>query len=377
MSVTSLPTVVLLRHQLFLPSEVFITEQARAMRQFRPLLLGRSVEGAPRSGIEYFSADGRNKYDLARYMTLRDPNIFESAWRDCQPAVVHAHFGVEGVYGLALAERLGVPLVTTFHGFDATLRTSQLLSAKKISWAIYALNRSRLAHQGSLFLCVSRFIHERVIDMGFPPERTRVHYIGVDPDAFPESSEDPERPILLHIARLVEKKGTRHLVRAFASISDRFPQARLVVIGDGPLRSSLQELAAALKVADRIDWLGARPHTEVKHWLSRASVFCLPSCTAGSGDAEGLGIVLLEAAASGVPVVGTRHGGIPEAVIDGTSGILVGEGDPESLAEALDALLSSHTLRRQFGQQGRAFVRSRFNIAYQTGLLESDYLNLL
>ena len=95
-----------------------------------------------------------------------------------RPALIHAHFGIDGVYALPLARRLGVPLVTTFHGYDATLSTAALLTSP--AWANYPLFRRRLARQGDLFLCASSFIRERVLAMGFPEARTKVHYSGID-----------------------------------------------------------------------------------------------------------------------------------------------------------------------------------------------------
>jgi colanic acid/amylovoran biosynthesis glycosyltransferase len=146
-----------------------------------------------------------------------------------------------------------------------------------------------------------------------------------------------------------------------------------VVIGGGPLRAPLARKAAQLGVADKVSWLGPTAHAEVKYWMRRASIFCLPSCTAANGDAEGLGLVLLEAAASGVPVVATRHGGIPEAVLDGVTGLLVPERDAQQLAAALDALLSSPDMRSNLRAQARQFVQTRFDLFRQTQSLEKHY----
>jgi colanic acid/amylovoran biosynthesis glycosyltransferase len=209
-----------------------------------------------------------------------------------------------------------------------------------------------------------------------------LHYIGVDPAAFESSpaaaaARSDRSPIILHVARLVEKKGTAYLLEAFARIAAQHPDAQLVVIGAGPLQDSLARRAAELRVDARVRWLGAATHAEVAGWLRRAAVFCLPSCTARNGDAEGLGLALLEAAASGVPVVATQHGGIPEAVQDGETGYLVPERDADALADALDTLLSSEQLRRRMGDAARRFARSRFDLQRQTGHLEQLYEGVL
>jgi glycosyltransferase involved in cell wall biosynthesis len=376
MSTAENPCVALLRHQLFLPSEVFISEQARALRRFAPLLVGRVLAGQPSAGLPYYVPEG-GALARCRYVLGRDPRLFMRELAERRPVLIHAHFGVEAVYGMEIADRLGVPLVTTFHGFDATLKAHELLASRKPSWIQYLLKRTDLTRRGALFIGVSRFILERLERLGFPAERTRLHYIGVDPAAFEQVAEPAGEPVVLHVARLVEKKGTAYLLDAFARIASKHARARLVVIGAGPLRNKLARRAAELGIGARVSWLGAVAHSEVRDQLRRAAVFCLPSCTAANGDAEGLGQALLEAAASGVPVVATRHGGIPEAVEDGSTGYLVRERDAAALAGALDVLLSSESLRRRFGDAARRFARARFDLHRQTRTLERLYEGVL
>lgn len=376
MNTAANPCVALLRHQLFLPSEVFISEQARALRKFAPLLVGRVLAGRPSDGLRYYVPNAGPLAQL-HYVLRRDPKLFLAELAARRPVLIHAHFGVEAVYGMEIADRLGVPLVTTFHGFDATLKPRELLASRKASWIQYLVKRADLTRRGALFIGVSRFVLERLERLGFPAERTRLHYIGVDAASFEQRGARPDETILLHVARLVEKKGTAYLLDAFARLAPKHPDTTLVVIGAGPLQDKLARRAAELKIASRVRWLGAVAHDEVRAWLKRAAVFCLPSCTAASGDSEGLGQALLEAAASGVPVVATRHGGIPEAVEDGSTGYLVRERDAAGLAAALDVLLSSESLRQLFGDAARRFARERFDLHRQTRGLERLYEEVL
>jgi colanic acid/amylovoran biosynthesis glycosyltransferase len=376
MNTATNPCVALLRHQLFLPSEIFISEQARALRKFAPLLVGRVLAGSPSDGLRYCVPKGGRLAQL-RYVLGRDPKLFVRELAEHRPVLIHAHFGVEAVYAMELADRLDVPLVTTFHGFDATMRAHELLASRKPSWIQYLAKRAELARRGALFIGVSRFIVERLERLGFPSDRTRLHYIGVDPAAFSRRAEPAVEPVVLHVARLVEKKGTEYLLDAFARLARKHRRARLVVIGAGPLREKLARRAAELGLSGRVTWVGAAAHAEVRAWLRRAAVFCLPSCTAANGDAEGLGQALLEAAASGVPVVATRHGGIPEAVEDGRTGYLVPERDAAALAGALDVLLASESLRSSFGDAALRFARERFDLHQQTRSLERLYEGVL
>jgi glycosyltransferase involved in cell wall biosynthesis len=373
------PEIAVFRHNLFRISEPFITQQAGQLRRYRPLYVGRLRYGAAPAGAASLTlSDLGGPLPLARIgwqMLTRDPEPYLRLLRDRRPALIHAHFGIEGVYALPVARGLGVPLVTTFHGFDATLSTPALLSSP--AWANYPLFRRRLARQGDLFLCASSFIRERVLAMGFPAARTHVHYIGVDGRAIRPRDPAEETATILHVARLVKVKGAEYLIRAFALVAQRFSNVELVIIGDGPLKSSLRALAKSLGVAERVRFLGALPHDQVLGWMRKAAMLVLPSVRTGTGRVEGLGMVLLEAAACGVPAVGSRIGGIPEGIADGDSGFLAPEKDPPALARAIGDLLADPALRLAMGARARAFVLDRFDSARQTELLEGFYDSVL
>lgn len=369
--------VLIFRHQLFKTSEPFITQQAQQLKKFRPTYLGRSRLGnAPKGAQSIALEDTKEQRRFSRKLwqvLSRDPRPYVELLGEQRPALLHAHFGVEGVYALPLAHKLKVPLITTFHGFDATTRTAGLLRSGSPSWVNYALFRRQLAKEGDLFLCVSEFIRQRVIKLGFPEERTHVHYIGIDTQAIKPRLPDEEKPLVLHVARLVEKKGTEYLIRAFAQVAAEVDEAELFIIGEGPLRTSLEALARTLGVERRVRFMGARPHSEVMEWMRKAAIFVLPSVTASSGDAEGLGMVLLEAASLGVPLIGTKHGGIPEAISEGESGYLVPERDISQLTERMHELMIDDRLRQRMGRQARALVEAKFDLVQQTAQLERFY----
>ncbi|MBB5374220.1 glycosyltransferase [Acidocella aromatica] len=371
--------VAIFRHNLFKVSEPFITEQAEHLRRYHPLYVGRLRYGAPPPGAESLALSDLVKGwpipFIARQMLTLDPAPYLRLLKGRSPALIHAHFGVEGVYALPVAKRLGVPLVTTFHGFDATLSTAALLASP--AYAHYALGRQRLARYGQMFLCASDFIRERLLGMGFPAERTRVHYIGVDCGAIIPRAPEEEALEILHVARLVEVKGTEYLIRAFALAAPQHPNARLVIIGDGPLRAKLEKLAQVCGLAGRVAFLGAMPHAQVLARMRRAAMLVLSSVRTSSGRVEGLGMVTLEAAATGVPVIGSALGGIPEVVADGQTGFLVPERAPEALGSKIGALLGDETLRRNMGAAARERAAQKFDITRQTAVLEDLYDSLL
>ncbi|MGH8220704.1 MAG: glycosyltransferase [Steroidobacteraceae bacterium] len=370
--------VAIFRHNLFRLSEPFIVQQAERLTRYRPVYLGRWRFGRAPEGAESLALQ-----DLARWrlpsigwqMATRDPRPYEHLLERHRPALIHAHFGIEGVYALPLAERLALPLITTFHGFDATLAAPVLLASP--AWAHYPLRRRELARQGDLFLCASSFVRERVLALGFPEARTHTHYIGVDCESIRPRAPSEETPIILNVARLVAVKGTRYLLRAFAALARRHDAVRLVVIGEGPLRRSLQRLAAALGIEQRVQFLGGLPHADALAWMRRAAMLVLPSISTATGRVEGLGMVLLEAAATGVPVIGSEVGGIPECVLDGQTGFLVPERDVGALAGRMSELLDEPLRRHRMGAAGRLLVEGRFDARRQTAALELFYDSLL
>jgi glycosyltransferase involved in cell wall biosynthesis len=174
---------------------------------------------------------------------------------------------------------------------------------------------------------------------------------------------------------LVEKKGCDDLLAAVAALPSRFRRTPVTVIGDGPMRSALERSAATAQL--EVEFLGARSNEAVRRAMRRAAVLCAPSRRARNGDAEGLPITILEAAAHRLPVVSTCSAGIPEAITDGESGLLVRERDRNALTRALAAMLSDPDMRREMAQAARSRVESRFDVRTQTAILETLYDSML
>lgn len=372
--------VAIYRHQLFKTSEPFIQQQADHLTAFRPVYVGRECFGPPVQGTELYVLQHLNvhPFQIAAHVLTRNPKLYENLLAHADISLFHAHFAVDGLYALKISRKMDIPLVTTFHGFDVTTSTGALLRSRKISWIHFALFRNELFRLCDQFIAVSEFIRKQAIRIGVPEQKIRTHYIGVDTKTIhPVSQKNGHEFLLLHVARLVEKKGTEYLIRAFQRVAKKFADVKLVIIGDGPRRQSLQELARSLGLSSRISFLGALPHHEVLRWMQQASVFCLPSVTAKTGDSEGLGMVLLEAAASGIPVIGTNHGGIPEAVQDEKTGFLVPERSVDELAERITYFIEHPAIRLKMGQAARQMAEEKFDIRKQTKTLEQIYEKLL
>ena len=375
----ALPEVAIFRHNLFRISEPFIAEQAQHLRRYRPLYVGRKRFGLPPDGASSLALEDLYKrWKLPRIgwqMLTGDTQPYLRLLGRRRPSLIHAHFGIEGVSALGLAMRLKIPLVTTFHGFDATLKTHAMLGSP--AWFRYPLLRRKLAREGNLFLCASSFIRQKLLETGFPESRTHTHYIGVDCQTIRPRADFEETPLILHVARLVEVKGTRYLLRAFATVARKYDRVRLLIIGDGPLRRQLHALTASLGMRDRVEFLGAVPHVAVLSWMRKAAMLVLPGIRTATGREEGLGMVLLEAAATGLPIIGSRVGGIPECMLEGKTGFLVPERDEDALARRMAELLEDPVRRHRMGAAGRALVEDRFDIDRQTAVLENFYDSLL
>jgi colanic acid/amylovoran biosynthesis glycosyltransferase len=371
------PAVAIFRSPVFHAHETFVREHALGLVRYRPIVAGLEDKGNVPPELEGRILLAASAAERLAVRGLGLAGGLARRLRPFEPALVHAHFGPDGLLALPLARALGVPLVTTLHGYDVSLATARLLGSGSLSWARYALFRRRLFAGGALFLAVSEALRARALAVGFPPERTIVHRNGIDLARFRPTGGRLEPGLILHVGRLVEKKGTGLLLRALAELRRERTDARLVVLGDGPLRPRLIAQAMALGIADHVRFLGSRPSAEVASWMERAWLLAAPSVTAGDGDAEGLPTVIVEAAASGLPVVGSDHSGIPEAIVDGETGYVVPEGEVAPLAARIADLLDSPRLRTIMGLESRVLAEARFGRIRQGQRLEAHYDRLL
>ncbi|MHB8233855.1 MAG: glycosyltransferase family 4 protein [Solirubrobacteraceae bacterium] len=231
-------------------------------------------------------------------------------------------------------------------------RTAQYFHAEEIG------AKPRLAAfaaaQADASIAVSAYTAGLVAATGAPTQRLAVIANGTDLPGELTRTE-PARPTILTIARIEERyKGHDTMVRALALVLAKKPDAQWVVIGDGSLRPGLEELARSYGVADSIRFLGAVSDEQRDAWLAQAQLLAMPSrLPAGGFAGEGFGIVYLEAAAHGLPVVAGNVGGAPDAVIDGETGLLVDPQSPPAVAEAIVRLLSDDELAQRLGAAGR------------------------
>lgn len=371
------PAVIIYCDHLLPPSATFVRSQAEALERFIPYYGGsRRVPGLslPEERTLVVNQGGLlGKTSEVSYKLWGLAPAFFRRIRKLNPVLIHAHFGPDGARVLPLVRDLALPLIVTFHGYDATMKDEY--ARRSYSYRVYLSRREVLKREARLFIAVSEFIKEKLLEQSFPPDKVVEHYIGVAPETFRPDLGVPREPMVLFVGRLIEKKGCEYLIRAMSRVQAVRPEVELVVIGDGPLRPTLEQLAGELLC--RYRFLGVQSPEIVQAWMNRAQVFSVPSITADSGDSEAFGIVFAEAQAMGLPVVSFATGGVAEAVAHGETGFLAVERDWKALAEHIMHLLKDETLWQQFSQKGQERVRTLFNLHRQTSALEDIYDSVL
>lgn len=374
----SKPAVMIYRDLLLPPSETFVLGQAEALQRFTPYYIGsRRTQGllTPSERTVVVNRGGlmgwvnEVPYKLAGFA----PTFFRRVQK-LNPVLIHAHYGMSGTLALPLSRLLNVPLLVTYHGYDELI-ADEFARRSHFSHRVYLRHREMLKREAQLFIAVSNYSKENLLKQGFPPDKIVVHYIGINTKAFQLDPTVPREPVVLFVARLVEKKGCEYLIRAMGKVQTVRPDVELVVIGDGELRPSLEQLAE--KTLRRYRFLGVQPLESVRAWMNRAKVFSVPSITAKSGEAEGFGMVFAEAQAMGLPVVSFASGGIPESVTHGEVGFLAAERDWQDLAKHILLLLEEDTLWHRFSEAGPSRVRALFDLQKQTNVLEDIYEQVL
>jgi glycosyltransferase involved in cell wall biosynthesis len=273
--------------------------------------------------------------------------------------VLHAHWSLpQGLTGVVCKRLFGIPLVVTIHGSD--------VFGLKHAWLKKA-NEGVMKYADAC--TVNSNATERFVAEASQRRDIRIIPMGVDLEQFRKAKEVGRLPrsttreaqTILFAGRLIDWKGVQFLIRAVPKVLGQNPHTRVLIIGSGPEKGRLMDLAAKLNVQDVIEFREGVPQKELVGYYSLADAFVLPSIRNEKGETEGLGVVLLEAMACGVPVIGSRVGGIPDIIKHGDTGLLVREKDPDDLSEKLILLLSDRALRQRLIQRGREFVEGNFS----------------
>lgn len=364
------------------PEMLHIYRQVTGLRRHRPVVFTQKRANADRFPFDPVVVLRRPQLREMRRFWARhlvhgpilafrsEVKRLDEALRETGAEIVHFYLGQNGIYWLPWIEQRRLPAVVSFHGADGAVGMTSPAARRLLD---------RLFQAVDLVLVRSDELGEAVRSLGCPDDLVRVQRTGIPLEAFPfvERSLPPRQsataPLLVQACRFIPKKGLDDSLRALARLQKKIPDIRLALAGGGPMEPALRALAAKLGVANAIEWHSFLHQDALRDLFTRAHVFIHPSKLTPEGDREGIPNAMLEAMATGLPVVATRHGGIPEAVRDGIDGLLVPEGDHSSLADALSRLLGDPALYRMLAQAARARATDAFSLDVQRSALEANY----
>lgn len=352
--------VVLVRSHEFNYSETFVEDHVNHLSSRLTLLYGYPFPRFLRGGASVVPAPLEQKL---RGVASGQVKLTAELWADYSAALatflaasgakaVLVETGLMGAFVHEACERARLPFVVHFHGLDAFGR--DLLA----SW----LGRYRKFFQtAAAVVAVSKAMHAQLLQLGAAPERTLLgpYGVAVDLPALADPAKAP--PHFAAVGRFVEKKAPHLTLQAFSLVHRQVPEARLVLMGDGPLLATCQAWARQNGLADAVTFAGVCSREEVSRRLAASRVFVQHSVTAANGDSEGLPLAVLEAGAHGLPVVSTRHAGIPDAVREGVDGWLVAEKDVAGMAAAMLRLAQDAGEAARLGAAFRARVGEQYS----------------
>ena len=374
------PKVGVFRTVYLLYPETFIAEQIRAYSQYQPVMICRELVREVEELEVVTIGEKWNYVKKVGFSVFGFANVFDNFSALNNVRLIHAHFAQGAVFALPLARKLKVPLVVTCHGSDVMISDKYLVASMMQSNFRYLASRGKLMREASAFIAVSEFLRNAMIARGFPEKKIVRHYIGVDTTRFVPRNDrlqqKSDEQFILSIARHADVKGIDLLLKAFAHVVRLHPKLRLVQIGGGPLTAKLKTLAVELGIEKNVNFLGSRSPAEVLPYLQSCTALVLSSRKSKNGSEEAFGLVLNEASACGVPCIGTRVGGIPEAVVHSETGFIVEPENVEDIAEKISILVADRDLANTMGKRGREMVCDLFDIRNQTKKLETLYEQL-
>ena len=287
-------------------------------------------------------------------------------WQTIQrTSVTHilCHYGAVAVQYMNIWQKTAKPLFVHFHGFDATFDLRTVEDPNKDHFSSDYIKNLILLSKKASFIANSNFTKSLLMEAGLSDERIHVKHLGVPIPDYTKSHIDKDENHILQIGRLVDFKSPDRTIRAFEIAREKGLKARLTIVGDGSLRPMCELMRLRSPYRDSIHLLGAVSPQKVKELLCDADIYTQHNIKGElTHQAECFGVTIIEAMASGLPVVGTRSGAVVETVIDGETGILVDPGDVEKQADAFIFLSKNHEMRQKLGNAGKRRAAEYFSV---------------
>lgn len=378
-----MPTVASYCTTFLKPEMLHIYRQVTGLEAFETFVVTKhrqSEEQFPFDDIE-MAPDVRSNFVRRfwlKYMKKEPPIVYRGEYgvlnrllERRHADLMHVYFGHTGVHLLPFIKRWPKPVVVSFHGMDIMPREDK---------PGYLDNLKDLLQTIPLVMARSHSLKDRMLDLGCPEEKFRLNRTGIPLGNFPFIERQPPVDGAWHFVqacRLVEKKGLDVALKAFARFSASRPGARFTIAGDGPLRETLDRLVAELGLEETVRFAGFLSEDALRDLYHSAHVFVHPSQITEDQNQEGIPNSMLEAMSTGLPVLATRHGGIPEAVDDGAAGLLSAERDVDGLLDHMERLLSEPGSWAAMGRRASDDMRENFEQKAQVRKLENIYQELL
>lgn len=357
---TGLKTLAILSPDKNAYSETFIKMHKSLpynIRYYYNGYLPSELEG--RESLLNFSLKEKIEKKIRRQFSHRQYALFYSLKREKVDAVL-AEYGVTACQSLAVIKALQLPLVVHFHGYDASMHEIK---------DHYSADYEKVFEYATTIVAVSGQMKEALVEMKCPGEKIIVSAYGPDPFFF-DAAPSYGSQHFVSVGRFVEKKAPQLTIQAFKKVSVKFPDATLTMIGAGELLDDCKNLAISLQLSDKIEFAGIQAPAAIKKIFEQSIAFVQHSVIAANGDSEGTPVAILEAQAAALPVISTRHAGIPEVVLDEKTGLLCTEKNTDAMAENMLRILTEDGLAKRLGENGRKRIKQYFTLEMHLKALE-------
>jgi colanic acid/amylovoran biosynthesis glycosyltransferase len=360
-----------------------IYRQITALNRCAPVVIAQKRENAgryPFGAVHIVPKPGTHFLRRFWFKQVRDVpwqisntelNALLAVLSNTRAQLLHIYFGQIAVHLHPLIRAWKNPSIVSFHGADV------MVDMNKPAYRDATLH---MLEAVKLVLVRSESLRGALIELGCDPAKVELQLTGIPLEQFPfreRSAPENGQWQFIQAGRLIEKKGLPTTLRAFAAFVQRYPNATLTIAGEGPLLNELQHLTHELSIAKQVSFSGFVSQEQLREIYYQSHIFLHPSQTGRDGNQEGIPNSMLEAMATGLPVFATMHGGIPEAIENGMSGVLVPERDHEALGQALlDAVKDPGFLSR-IARAGADTVRKNFDLSTQAQRLEEVYFRTI
>ena len=368
------------------PEMLHIYRQITALERCRPVVIAQKRENSARFPFDKIDVVPKPALHFLRRFWFRQ--LRDKPWqisggelralleilRKTGAQLLHIYFGQIAVHLLPLIHAWPKPSIVSFHGADVMVDMNK---------PAYRTATKQMLGAVKFVLVRSESLRRAVIQLGCDESKIQVQRTGIPLDEFPFRERNfPTRSRggewrFVQACRLIDKKGLSVALRVFANFLRQYPKSTLTIAGEGPLLGELQRLAGEMKIDRRVSFTGFISQDQLRDSYYASHIFLHPSETGPDGNQEGIPNSMLEAMASGLPVFATRHGGIPEAIEHGVSGVLVPERDVGELTHALLDVAEDPGFLSRIAHEGAELVRKNFDLRAQARHLEDIYLQMI